>query len=68
VVQPRISLGGDQATVDSYYLLLDIVDEHPEVFSLGRYRDHLVRCPDGKWRFTGRKHELESRRAPLTTS
>jgi hypothetical protein len=34
-----------------------------EVCAVGRERDTLVRCPDGRWRFTKRLTDIEAVRA-----
>lgn len=60
LVEPRIRLDGDRATADSYFARLDNGDEGPYVRSFGRYRDVLVRCPDGRWRIQERLAERES--------
>ena len=55
VVEPVIALAGDGATVVSYYCRLDVAPNgEPYVRSFGRYRDTMVRCPDGRWRFKER--------------
>jgi ketosteroid isomerase-like protein len=61
LVEPRIRLDGDRATVESYYARLDQYEDGPKVRSFGRYRDVLVRCDDGRWRFKERRAENESR-------
>jgi ketosteroid isomerase-like protein len=61
LVEPRIRLDGDRATVDSYFARLVETPEGPALASFGRYRDVLVRCPDGRWRFAQRVAESESR-------
>ena len=70
LVEPRISLDGDRATVDSYFARLDVYPEGPEISSFGRYRDVLVRCDDGQWRLSERRAEREAsrpRRVPSGT-
>jgi hypothetical protein len=61
LVEPRIRIAGDRATCDSYFARLDDSPEGPVLRSFGRYRDVLVRCDDGRWRFEDRRHEAESR-------
>ena len=63
VADPLISVDGDRATASSYFLRLDEVGGERVVYAFGRYRDELVRCPDGRWRFAVRIAEIESRRA-----
>jgi hypothetical protein len=67
VVDVRISLDGDAATSDSYFMRLDDYEPGPQISSFGRYRDRLVRCPDGAWRFQERVAEREARH-PLRPS
>ena len=67
VADPVIAVDGDRATAVSYFVRLDDIDGEPAVYAFGRYRDQLVRCADGRWRFTVRIAEVESRvarRAP----
>lgn len=57
MVEPVITLDGDEATVESYYVRLDGHGENgmtPAIKAFGRYSDHLLRCDDGRWRFTER--------------
>jgi SnoaL-like domain len=63
VADPLIAVDGDRATVASYFLRLDDVGGERVVYAFGRYRDELVRCADGRWRFAVRIAEVESRRA-----
>jgi len=63
VVDPVIAVDGDRATAVSYFIRLDDVDAEPVVYAFGRYRDELVRCADGRWRFAVRIAAVESRRA-----
>jgi ketosteroid isomerase-like protein len=62
LVEPRIDLTGDRATVDSYFARLTADSDGPQLASFGRYRDVLVRCRDGRWRFDERRAELENRK------
>jgi ketosteroid isomerase-like protein len=68
MVEPRIAIEGDRATVDCYFARLDNYPDGPEVKSFGRYRDVLVRCDDGRWRFKERRNERESGRLAAVTS
>ena len=51
---------GDAASVTSYFAVLREEEQRPILWVFGRYRDTLVRCADGKWRFTLRIAEVES--------
>ena len=64
---PLISINGDTATVHSMFARLDRYPDGPGIRAFGRYRDTLVRCPDGRWRFTERLPDIEAVReqAPL---
>jgi ketosteroid isomerase-like protein len=62
IAEPRIVIEGDRATSDCYFARVDQYDEGPQIRSFGRYRDVLVRCPDGRWRFQERRTEREARR------
>lgn len=68
LIEPRITLTGDIATVDSYFARLNDSPAGPVMRSFGRYRDRLARGDDGRWRFTQRLTERESLipDAPLT--
>jgi hypothetical protein len=59
VVEPRITLRGDEAEVLSYFVKVDEHPDGPYIYAFGRYRDRLVRCPDGRWRFRRRLAETE---------
>ena len=67
VMAPLISINGDTATVHSMFARLDRYPDGPGIRAFGRYRDTLVRCPDGRWRFTERLPDIEAVReqAPL---
>jgi ketosteroid isomerase-like protein len=60
LIEPRVRLEGDRARVDSYFSRVDGTPEGPRVRSIGRYRDIVVRCPDGRWRIEERRTERES--------
>jgi ketosteroid isomerase-like protein len=64
MVEPLIAIDGDTARVDSMFSRLDAYEEGPGLRSFGRYRDRLVRCDDGRWRFVERHAESESARLP----
>jgi len=59
VLEPRMTVEGDEARVVSYYVKIDEHPEGPYLYAFGRYHDHLLRCPDGRWRFTRRIAETE---------
>jgi ketosteroid isomerase-like protein len=61
VVDPRIEIDGETATVESYYTRLDDGPNGPYIFSFGRYRDVLTRCDDGRWRFSERRALKEAK-------
>jgi len=65
LAQPQISLHGDTARVHSMFFRLDpyVSTAGPEIYAFGRYIDTLLRCADGRWRFTGRVVEKEAARA-----
>jgi hypothetical protein len=58
--QPQIRLDGDRAAVESGFARLDESAVGPLVRSFGRYRDELVRCEDGRWRFSQREAFIEN--------
>jgi ketosteroid isomerase-like protein len=62
LVEPKVSLSGDVATVVSYWVRLDTQADGPFVASFGRYLDRLERCADGVWRFSERIIEAEASR------
>src|SRR2546428_10547563 len=60
VMDPRIVVTGDEAYVQSYFLRVEPRDAAPtQIVASGRYVDHLVRCDDGRWRFTERIAEID---------
>jgi SnoaL-like domain len=63
VVDPMIEISGDSAHVDSYFARIDADDDGGRAFvmAMGRYRDDLVRCPDGMWRISSRLAEIQDR-------
>jgi ketosteroid isomerase-like protein len=60
VIEPLIEVEGDVASVASYFAVLRDDGSQPIVWVFGRYRDTLVRCADGRWRFSLRIAEVES--------
>ena len=48
------------AAVESGFVRLDESPAGPVVRSFGRYRDELVRCEDGRWRFELREAFIEN--------
>lgn len=58
--EPMISIEGERARAVSYFARLDHGAEGPYLRAFGRYRDRLVRCSDGRWRFEARVAEVES--------
>jgi ketosteroid isomerase-like protein len=62
IVEPRIDIDGDRASSECYFARWDDYEQGPEIRSFGRYRDVLIRCPDGRWRFQERRTEREARR------
>ena len=62
LVEPIMQFEGDnEASVESYFARLDEDQNGPYVLAFGRYRDKMVKAPDGKWRFKERICEIESR-------
>lgn len=61
VMEPLITLNGDEATVESYFARLNDGPQGPFIWAFGRYRDRMVKCKDGKWRFKERIIEVEGR-------
>ena len=60
VVDPRIVVTGDRATVESYFLRVEPRDAAPtQIVASGRYLDRMVRCDDGRWRFVERVAEID---------
>ena len=64
IVEPRIDISGDRATVQTMFARLDRYPSGPAVRSFGRDLDVLVRCKDGPWRFLERICPREASRAP----
>jgi hypothetical protein len=60
LIEPRIVLDGDAASVQSYFARIEPREEGPtQIVASGRYLDHLIRCDDGRWRFTQRIAEID---------
>lgn len=60
LIEPLVDVDGDTARVVSYFAVLREEEDRPIVWVFGRYRDTLVRCSDGTWRFAERIAEVES--------
>ena len=65
LIEPIIEVDGDSATCVSYLAVVMEQEDEPVLRVFGRYRDRLVRCPDGRWRFLERVAEVESMRRGL---
>lgn len=53
-IQPRVTVDGDQAEATSRFVSIRARDGELVLASTGSYRDRLIRCPDGRWRFAER--------------
>lgn len=62
LVEPRIEVDGDRATVQSMFARLDRYGGVPNLRSYGRYLDIMIRCKDGRWRIKERRCEREAAR------
>ncbi|MCR9092925.1 MAG: nuclear transport factor 2 family protein [bacterium] len=66
--QILIRVDGDTARAESFWLAVNSTGGEqggaPDIMAFGRYRDLLVRCPDGRWRFRERICETESANWP----
>ena len=60
MIEPLVDVAGDVATATSYFAVLRDEGSQPILWVFGRYLDTLVRCPDGRWRFSLRIAEVES--------
>jgi hypothetical protein len=60
VSQTRVVLEGDAATAVSYLIRIDESGDVLRLYSMGRYRDRLIRSTDGRWRIAERIVEMES--------
>ncbi|MEK7215962.1 MAG: nuclear transport factor 2 family protein [Chloroflexota bacterium] len=55
LMEPVIAIDGDSATATSYWVMFrERGVSEPYLRGFGIYRDRLVRCPDGQWRFLER--------------
>jgi hypothetical protein len=60
LLEPLIDVEGDTARASAYFTVLVEHEHAPVPWVFGRYRDTLVREPDGAWRFRERIAEVES--------
>jgi hypothetical protein len=61
LVEPVITVNGNQATVQSYFTRMDATsDGRPFIRAFGRYLDRMVKGADGVWRFKERVAEVEA--------
>jgi hypothetical protein len=60
LAEPMIRVHGDEADALSYWVRIDSYEDGIYMRGFGRYRDHLVRGDDGRWRFTSRIIECEA--------
>lgn len=59
VVEPRITMDGGDARIESYFMFVHELEGRAEVGAFGRYRDRVTRCTDSRWRFVERIAEIE---------
>jgi ketosteroid isomerase-like protein len=60
-VNPLITLDGDTAEVQSYFMRIDSPQPGPAVvLAAGRYLDHFVRGADQQWRISSRRCQVEN--------
>jgi hypothetical protein len=62
-LNPLVTVEGDEARSDCYYLVIAEHAGEPELLAFGRNRDRLARCADGQWRVRERNSEMEVRSA-----
>jgi SnoaL-like domain len=60
-INPRVTVDGDRATVESSWARLDENARGPYLCAFGETRDQLLREDDGKWRFLERRIGYDSR-------
>jgi hypothetical protein len=56
---PRLEIDGDRCRADSHFFVISGHPTGPYILAFGRYRDVLVRCDDGRWRFEERIAEVD---------
>ena len=60
LADPLVTLAGDEARVESYWVLLERdAQQHPVVGAFGSYSDRLVKR-DGRWRIAERRAEVDA--------
>jgi len=57
---PLISVDGEQATVESYFIGFNVDDGVPQLFAIGTYHDTVIRSGDDRWRIVERIYEGEN--------
>ncbi len=66
--QILIQVDGDTASSESFWLAINSSGGEeggqPNIMAFGRYKDRLVCCPDGRWRFSERICETEAANWP----
>lgn len=64
--QVLIRVDGKTATALSFWVAINSegAGGRPNIMAFGRYKDRLVACPDGRWRFTERICETEAANWP----
>lgn len=58
-LNPVVSIEGESATCDTYFLVFSEHRDEPVLLAFGRDRDKMVRCADGVWRIVERRAEME---------
>lgn len=67
--QVLVRVDGKNATAESFWVAINSEGGgpgggKPNIMAFGRYKDRLVACPDGRWRFRERICETESANWP----
>lgn len=66
--QILVRVEGRTATAESFWVAINSTGGEaggqPNIMAFGRYKDQLVACPDGRWRFRERICETESANWP----